>query len=159
MPSYVHPVRTERRRWDAFEADNVGRSRSISDMRTASCSCGQLTVRCDGEPVRVSMCHCLACKRRSGSAFSMTARWPAERVTIEGDAREYRLVGDEGGTATFRFCATCGATVYFDADRIPRMISVPVGAFADPTFPAPTVSVYGNRRHAWLPAVTPEDLD
>jgi hypothetical protein len=30
------------------------------------------------------------------------------------------------------------------------MIAVPVGAFADPTFPPPQVSVYGVRRHAWV---------
>jgi hypothetical protein len=68
----------------------------LAAMRTASCTCGQLKVCCEGEPVRVSMCHCLACKRRTGSAFSLTARWPAEQVTIEGRAQEYRLTGDEG---------------------------------------------------------------
>jgi hypothetical protein len=33
-----------------------------SDMATrrASCSRGQLTVEADGEPVRISICHCLA---------------------------------------------------------------------------------------------------
>ena len=108
--------------------------------------------------MRVSMCHCLNCQRRTGSAFSLTSRWPAERVTATGDARTFQLTGDGGSTATFRFCPACGATVYFDSDGIPGMISVPVGAFADPTFPAPVVSVYDERRHAWMPAVTLEDL-
>lgn len=130
-------------------------------MRTASCSCGQLQVRCAGEPLRVSMCHCLHCQRRTGSAFSLTSRWPAERVTIEGDARAFVLTGDEGSHATFRFCPTCGATVYFDNDTMPGMIAVPVGAFADPTFPPPQVSVYGVRRHPWavMPGLVIEDLD
>ena len=35
----------------------------------AECSCGQLQVDADGDPVRISMCHCLACQRRTGSAF------------------------------------------------------------------------------------------
>ena len=30
------------------------------------------------------------------------------------------------------------------------MISVAVGAFADPTFPPPERSVYANRKHAWV---------
>ncbi len=130
-------------------------------MRTASCSCGQLKVSCDGDPVRVSMCHCLACQRRSGSVFAVTARWPAERVTTEGRANEWRRTGDEGSTATFRFCPTCGATVYWESDGIPGMIAVAVGAFADPTFPPPTVSVYGERRHAWTkaPGVAMEEVD
>lgn len=119
-------------------------------MRTASCTCGQLRVTCDGEPVRVSVCHCLACQRRSGSAFAVQARWPSEGVTIAGRAQEYVIVGDEGSAATFRFCATCGATVYYTSDGMPGMIAVPVGAFADPGFPPPQISVYGVRRHSWV---------
>ncbi len=106
------------------------------------------------------MCHCLACQRRSGSAFAIQARWPADRVTIEGHAQSYVRVGDEGSAATFRFCPTCGATVYYDNDTMPGVIAVPVGAFADPTFP-PRVSVYGVRRHPWVtvPGLAIEELD
>ena len=118
-------------------------------------------MHCDGEPVRVSMCHCLACQKRSGSVFAVTARWPAERVTFEGRANEWQRTGDEGSTATFRFCPTCGATVYWDSDGIPGMIAVAAGAFADPAFPPPTVSVYGSRRHPWVTTagVVIEELD
>lgn len=107
------------------------------------------------------MCHCLNCKRRSGSAFSLQARWPADCVTAEGQAQTYVLVGDEGSAATFRFCPTCGATVYFDSDGVPGMITVPVGAFADPAFPPPQVSVYGVRRHPWavMPGLAIEELE
>jgi hypothetical protein len=120
-----------------------------------------LKVTCDGDPVRVSMCHCLACQKRTGSAFALTARWPAERVTIEGHAHEYARTGDEGSTATFRFCPTCGASVYFSSDGIPGMIAVPVGAFADPTFPPPQVAVYVTRRHPWavMPGLVIEEWD
>jgi hypothetical protein len=118
--------------------------------REARCSCGGLKVTCTGDPIRISVCHCLACQRRTGSPFGQQARWPAERVTIEGAASTFVRVGDEGGRLTFRFCPTCGATVYYDVADMPGVIAVPVGAFADPTFPAPTVSVYEARKHAWV---------
>lgn len=105
------------------------------------------------------MCHCLNCQRRSGSAFAVTARWPADRVSIAGRATEFVLAGDEGSRATFRFCPTCGATVYFTSDGMPDAIAVPVGAFADPTFPAPVVGVYTVRRHAWVPSFGIEELE
>ena len=38
---------------------------------TASCRCGQLKAIVTREPVRVSVCHCLDCQKRTGSAFSM----------------------------------------------------------------------------------------
>ena len=130
-------------------------------MRSASCSCGQLKVSCEGDPIRISMCHCLACQKRTGSIFAVQARWPADRVTIEGDAHEYQRTGDEGSTATFRFCPTCGATVYWTNSGMAAMIAVPVGAFADPAFPPPRVSVYCVRRHPWavMPALAVEELD
>ncbi len=52
--------------------------------RIASCSCGQLRATCQGEPVRISICHCLECQKRTGSVFAVQARYPRESVTIVG---------------------------------------------------------------------------
>lgn len=119
--------------------------------RTACCSCGQLKVIAQGEPVRVSVCHCLACQRRTGSVFGAQARFPLEAVEIAGDSRAYVRVGDEGNEVTFHFCPVCGATVHYAvAGYDEGRIAIPVGAFADPGFPAPTVSVYEERKHSWV---------
>lgn len=117
--------------------------------RHASCACGQLRVACAGEPVRISMCHCLECQRRTGSVFGVQARYPADRVTIEGRATEFTRPGDSGGTVTFRFCPACGSTVCWTLSDVPDVVAVAVGAFADPAFPPPKVSVYESRRHVW----------
>lgn len=122
--------------------------------RRAACSCGKLRIACEGEPVRVGICHCLACQRRTGSAFGVQARFARDRVTVEGTAREYVRIGDDGGRVVFRFCPDCGATVYYVIDEEPDLVGVPVGAFADPTFPAPRYAVYESRRHPWV--VTPD---
>ena len=118
--------------------------------RHASCSCGQLALTAEGEPLRVSVCHCLECQRRSGSVFAVQARFPADAVAIRGQAGAYARTGDEGTSCTFHFCPRCGTTVYFVPDAIPGVVSVPVGVFADPGFPPPRVSVYEARRHAWV---------
>jgi hypothetical protein len=118
--------------------------------RQAQCSCGQLKASCEGDPVRVSICHCLACQRRTGSPFGQQARWPADKVKIEGASTSYVRIGDSGATITFRFCPSCGSTVFYDIDDMPGLIAVPVGAFADPTFPPPVFSVYEARKHGWV---------
>jgi hypothetical protein len=118
--------------------------------RHAACSCGQLKLIAEGDPVRVSICHCLACQRRTGSAFGVQARFPIERVTVEGRVTEWVRIGDEGSRITFRFCPVCGAVVCYENDRIPGFVGVPVGVFADPAFPPPSVEVYGSRRHPWV---------
>ena len=119
-------------------------------IHTASCSCGQLTLKCEGDPVRISMCHCLACQQRTGSAFSIQARFERHNVkSIEGQSTTFTRIGDDGTHLSFHFCPKCGATVYFEQDEAPNLIAVPIGAFADPTFPPPTLSVYESRRHPW----------
>ncbi len=123
----------------------------MSDVeRHAQCSCGALRLRARGEAIRISVCHCHACQRRTGSAFGVQARFARADVVIEGDATVYRRVGDEGSAIDFSFCPACGATVFYvmvdDAD----VVAVPVGAFADNAFPPPTVQVYAARRHGWV---------
>lgn len=122
--------------------------------RRATCSCGQLVAVAQGEPVRISMCHCLACQRRTGSAFGVQARFPRAKVHLEGRASEYVRVGDSGNPIRFSFCPECGSTVHYALDNQPDLVAITVGAFGDPTFPAPTVSVYESRRHPWAEVPT-----
>ena len=118
--------------------------------REAACSCGQLRLWVDGDPLRVSMCHCLACQRRTGSVFSAQARFPEGSVRVEGRHTDYVRISDAGGAATFSFCPACGATLFYRIESQPDVVAVPVGAFADPAFPAPWVSVWEERRHPWV---------
>jgi hypothetical protein len=119
-------------------------------LREASCSCGQLRLIVDGDPIRVTICHCLACQQRTGSAFSLNARFDAGAVRVEGRHSEYVRLSDEGEERWSRFCPECGSTVYFGNPYDPDMVAVPVGCFADPSFPAPAFSVWEERRHGWV---------
>ncbi len=125
--------------------------------RYAACSCEQLRLVVEGDPVRVSVCHCLACQRRTGSVFGVQARFDVEQVRTEGRYSEYVRVSDEGETRIFHFCPECGATVFYKIPSAPEFIAVPVGAFADPAFPEPTRSVWESRGHPW-PGL-PEDVE
>ncbi len=127
--------------------------------RVASCCCGQLRLTCEGEPVRISICHCLECQKRTGSVFATQARFAREQVTIEGGGTQWTRRGDSGGSATFSFCAVCGSTVYWAPDEMPDLVYVAVGAFADPGFPPPRVSVYEERQHPWALAAGALELE
>ena len=117
----------------------------------AACNCGQLRLTCEGQPVRVSMCHCLQCQRRTGAVFGNQAWFQRQQITaISGDATEFTRLSDSGRSVTFRFCPVCGSTVYWEAEGFPNLIAVAVGAFADPDFPAPKHSVWERRRHRWV---------
>lgn len=124
---------------------------TLMSARLASCSCGELRLSLEGEPVRVSVCHCLACQQRTGSAFGAQARFHRDQVRQrEGRSTEFVRTGDAGSRITLHFCPLCGTTVFWEIEALPDHVAVAMGAFADPKFPAPTVSVYEDRRHAWV---------
>jgi hypothetical protein len=79
--------------------------------RRTACSCGQLHLTIEGEPSRISMCHCLACQRRTGAVISNQARFRREQITIAGRATAWTRMAESGHTLTFHFCPTCGSTV------------------------------------------------
>jgi hypothetical protein len=117
----------------------------------ATFACGQLRITCAGEPITGSVCHCLACQRRTGSAFGVQARFSRDQITkIEGREVQFARVADSGSTVTTYFCPQCGSTVYGVLSTAPHFIFVAVGAFADPKFPAPQYSLYEARRHPWV---------
>lgn len=119
--------------------------------RTASCRCGQLKATASGDPVRVSVCHCLDCKKRTGSAFSTQARWPDENVAIEGQSKTWMQHADSGNRITHHFCAECGSTVHYAIEgKFDGLIAIPLGAFDDPFFASPAFSVWEKRKHNWV---------
>lgn len=118
--------------------------------RLATCACGQLRLSCRGEPLKVSLCHCLDCQKRTGSTYGIAAFYKRESVQAAGAAKTWTRPSDRGLPVTFHFCPTCGTSVYWEPQRMPDLVGVAVGAFADPAFPAPTQAVWDERRHHWV---------
>jgi len=119
-------------------------------MIDARCSCGALALSLPGPSQLVVACHCLDCQRRTGAPFGVGAFYPIETVTISGTPKEYVRTAASGGKVRSYFCPDCGSTVYWQADNLPAMIGVAVGAIADPDFPAPVRSVFEQSKHAWV---------
>jgi hypothetical protein len=118
--------------------------------RAAACRCGQLKAIATGEPDRVSVCHCLACQKRTGSAFAVQARWPAEKVRVQGREKTWTRTADSGHQVTYSFCPECGSTVHYTGGNFPEAIAIPLGAFDDPHFLRPNFSVWEKRMHGWV---------
>ena len=117
--------------------------------RVAQCQCGQLRVIAAGEPDYVNVCHCLECQRRTGTVFGSGAYYKKSAVRVEGWSSVYTRDGQDGRKVHNRFCPSCGTSVYWEADLRADYYGIAVGAFADPGFPAPSVSVWEQSRHSW----------
>jgi hypothetical protein len=119
-------------------------------MRTASCSCGAVSIEVRGEPVRVGLCHCTTCRKQSGAAFTANAIWRAEDVTIQGDTRSWKDT-----TVSRHFCPSCGSSLFGISDG---EIAIGLGAFNQaPTNLVPTYELWVGRREKWLRVATPTE--
>ena len=120
--------------------------------RHAACSCGQLHLTIEGESVRISMCHCLACQRRTGAVFSNQASFRREQVTFTGKATTWNRTAESASVVTFNFCPTCGSTVYWENESFPGRVIVAIGKTAKVSLRvsqahAIRVHAEGPRRH------------
>jgi hypothetical protein len=119
-------------------------------MRTASCSCGSLRADTTGEPARVIACHCRECQRRTGAPFGVTVLFRKGQVQTQGPSHEYVRDAAEERKVRFHFCPDCGTTLFWFPDIGPDFMGIALGAFADPSFPEPTVSAWEEARHPWV---------
>jgi hypothetical protein len=109
---------------------------------TGGCACGQLTFRARGEPKRVGLCHCMTCRKASGSVFGAWAMYPVDAVAIDGPYESWA----EGDT-TRCFCPTCAARVFsLNGDEV----ELGLGSFDEPNVLAPTYELWVPRREHWL---------
>ncbi|QDP19311.1 GFA family protein [Sphingomonas xanthus] len=128
--------------------------------RRASCRCGQLRATASGDPVRVSVCHCRNCQKRSGSAFAAQVRFADTQVTIEGQSKAFQLASDSGNSATFHFCPDCGTEVFYvNNGKFDEQVAIPLWTFADPHAFAPAFSVWEVRKHGWVTVSAAEHRD
>lgn len=118
--------------------------------RSACCSCGQLSIAAEGEPVKISACHCRACQRRTGSAFGVAVFFKREQVVTSGESTSYIRSGDSGHSIEFRFCSMCGSTVFWMPEFRKGLVAVALGCFAEPSTLVPTQGVYEESRLDWV---------
>ena len=72
------------------------------------------------------------------------------KVTIEGQTKVFDRNGQSGRKIRFYFCPDCGTSLYWEAKARPDVYILAVGAFADPDFPAPSVSIFEESKHTWM---------
>jgi hypothetical protein len=113
-----------------------------SVTRTGGCLCGAVRYRVSGEPFHVGRCHCSDCRKESGSAFTVYAKWRRDVFEISGELASY-----EGRS----FCARCGSRLLcLHEDDV----EIRIGSLDDAPFRLrPEAEIWVKRREPWLPAV------
>ncbi|OLL27544.1 aldehyde-activating protein [Burkholderia sp. SRS-W-2-2016] len=113
---------------------------------TGGCACGAIRFRVTGAPRRVSICHCMTCRRIHGSAFGGYAMFERSAVQFSGPTR----VWQSSPRGRRHFCATCGSVAfmeYVDSGEL----DVPLGAFDRVGVYEPTYELWCRHKEPWLP--------
>ena len=117
--------------------------------------CGAVRFGATGDPLRVTICHCSWCQRRTGSAFGIEVVYREDQVAMTGDTvATYRHVSDESGRwLGDAFCSRCGSNLGFTLEAAPGIRTLPAGAFDDPSQFGPERQdfrhVYARSRRDW----------
>ena len=106
----------------------------MSIQHQGGCVCGSVRYVAKGDPLRVTVCHCTWCQRRTGTAFAVVAAFDDDKVDLNGGARgKYRHISDETGRwLDVEFCPKCGTNVGFTLERRPGLRAIDSGTFDDP---------------------------
>ena len=113
--------------------------------RTGGCNCGRVKFEVSGTPVRVGLCHCLVCRKETGSLGNFFAVWNSDKVSTTGETRSWRLSTDHR-----HFCPVCGSSVFGVVDGSDE-VEIRVGALDDaPTDLTPVYELWVPRREHWL---------
>lgn len=122
---------------------------------TGGCQCGGLRYELTAAPLMTYTCHCTACQRSTGSAFSLAIVVPdsAFRLT-RGEPRAVSRVADSARTVTRWLCPECGGWVangpqpgMAPGELIRR---VRAGTLDDTSWLRPTAHFWTRSKQPWV---------
>jgi len=114
--------------------------------QAGGCACGAVRFRVTAQPRRVSLCHCMTCRRVHGSAFGAYAMFARDAVEFTGHVQAWQSSAE----GRRYFCPTCGSVAfmeYLGSDEL----DVPLGAFDNVGLYEPTYELWCRRKEPWLP--------
>lgn len=107
------------------------------------CLCGAVTLNADGPPESVVACHCVSCRRFSGTPVTVYADYNRERIQFTGE----EATECETSPGSYRgFCGRCGSSIYFRGENLPDMIHLLTGVFDKPENFVPAMQEHDETR-------------
>ncbi|KAF1352497.1 Mss4-like protein, partial [Delphinella strobiligena] len=125
-----------------------------------SCFCGKIRVELRGQPLQSGLCHCLDCRKMTGSHCSYSYVVKLSDVIISGTPREVAKTADSGNSVRNYFCGDCGTPLFgrkIKADgEFYEIMVVRAGIFDDENLlneRKPEAELYTPRRLKWVDPV------
>lgn len=111
-----------------------------------SCRCGEVTFQLRSKPVMISACHCVGCQKMSGSAFSLTALFPAEDFFI---TRGSPVIGGMHGPTRHYFCPHCLSWLFTRPGETEAFVGVRSSLLDQPQRYVPFMETWVREKLPW----------
>ncbi|KAI0812866.1 Mss4-like protein [Xylaria sp. FL0064] len=126
-------------------------------MPEGGCFCGKVRYSIEGEPLGKALCHCLDCRKITGSTYStnIIVSGPNFKVT-SGTPKAIGKKADSGNEIVSYFCGDCGSTLYRDGKSFGDGKVVKVGTLDDINAlddALPKVELFASHRVSWVKEV------
>ena len=113
---------------------------------TGGCLCGRIRYRVTGKTVWSGYCHCESCRRFSGAVVTSWLGVADSDLDFTASSPQiYEVNGVRRG-----FCADCGSSLTYAADRFPDYVQIHVGTLDDPDAIKPQDHVHCEEKVTWL---------
>ena len=116
---------------------------------TGGCLCGAVRFESVADPQVVGHCHCVDCRKSSGTGHRTHIVIHEGAFTVTGEVRFYDSPADSGNIVSRGFCPTCGAAVYSRNAGMPGLVFPRASSLDDPDLVSPQMAIYTSRAPAW----------
>ena len=113
------------------------------------CACGAIRYQTEADPIVMVNCHCRDCQHAVGTAYAAVMVVPAAAVTLRGEPRYFRTVGESGKAVERGFCQICGSPVTVKLERFPDAIGILAGSLDDPKLYKPGMELFTTSAQPW----------
>ena len=115
-----------------------------------SCYCQKIQFSTEFDPMLIFNCHCLACKKVSGSPMSTAVVFNEAEVDFSGEMKFFSYKGETGKGVYKYFCDNCGCRILTKVDLIEGLIYIDMGVFDDWNIFEPKVEIWTKYKKNWL---------
>lgn len=116
---------------------------------TGGCSCGSVRFAIR-DYLYVLVCHCDACKKRTGSAFGVSVVVEdTDLLELRGELRTYNRIAESGRPVPYDFCPSCATTIRWRIEKFRARTIFAGGAFDEVSRLAAAGEMYTERALLW----------
>ena len=114
------------------------------------CICGCIKYTINAKPLFTQVCHCLDCKKLTGSSYVMNTSIFDNSLDIRGELLKGELIAGSGKKCTHYFCKKCGVYIYADYEFAIGRLTVRTKTLSNPELFPPQAHIFVKDKDPWI---------